>query len=34
MRYDRFVHEGEKALQMCPVCKHPQAYFEIVTESF
>jgi rubrerythrin len=29
-----FVHEGEKALQMCPVCKHPQAYFEIVTESF
>ncbi len=25
-----FVYEGEKALTMCPVCKHPQAYFEVV----
>jgi len=29
-----FIHEGEKAVQMCPVCKHPQAYFEVVADSF
>ena len=29
-----FVYEGEKALQMCPVCKHPQAYFEVAAENF
>jgi rubrerythrin len=29
-----FVHEGEKALQTCPVCKHPQAYYEVVAENF
>jgi len=29
-----FVYEGDKALTMCPVCKHPQAYFEVVAESF
>jgi nitrite reductase (NADH) large subunit len=29
-----FVHEGEKAAPMCPVCKHPQAYFEVVAEGF
>jgi rubrerythrin len=29
-----FVYEGEKAMQMCPVCKHPQAYFEIVADNF
>ena len=29
-----FVHEGETAVQMCPVCKHPQAYFEVVADSF
>jgi rubrerythrin len=28
-----FVHEGEKALTTCPVCKHPQAYFEVVAEN-
>ena len=22
------IHEGTEALKMCPVCKHPQAYFE------
>ena len=27
-----FTYEGEKALTMCPVCKHPQAYFEVITE--
>ena len=24
------LHTGKKAPQMCPVCEHPQAYFEIV----
>ena len=24
-----FVYEGEKAPEKCPVCSHPQAYFEI-----
>jgi rubrerythrin len=28
-----FVYEGEKAFQTCPVCKHPQAYFEITAEN-
>lgn len=22
------IHEGAEALKVCPVCKHPQAYFE------
>jgi len=29
-----FVHEGDKAVDSCPVCKHPQAYFELVAENF
>ena len=29
-----FVHEGTEAVQKCPVCQHPQAYFEIVSENF
>ena len=24
-----YIHEGEKAPEMCPACLHPQAYFEI-----
>jgi rubrerythrin len=28
-----FAHEGEKAPETCPVCKHPEAYFEIVAEN-
>lgn len=24
------IHEGEEALKICPVCKHPQAYFEMI----
>lgn len=24
-----YLHEGEKAPQQCPACKHPQSYFEI-----
>ena len=29
-----FVMEGGKAPQMCPVCKHPQAYFELAAENY
>jgi rubrerythrin len=29
-----FVHEGPAALDVCPVCEHPQAYQEIYAENF
>lgn len=29
-----FVHEGEKALETCPACLHPQAYFELYAENY
>jgi len=29
-----FVHEGEKALENCPACLHPQAYFELYEENY
>ena len=29
-----FVHEGTKALEKCPVCQHPKAYFEIVPVNY
>ena len=29
-----YVHEGPSAPQECPVCAHPQAYFEMVAENF
>lgn len=29
-----FIHEGERALQKCPVCKHPQAFFELMPTNF
>ncbi len=28
------IHEGTSALQVCPVCKHPQAYFEMVEDHY
>jgi rubrerythrin len=28
------IHVGEKALQVCPVCEHPQAYFAIKAENY
>jgi rubrerythrin len=28
------VHEGPKAPPMCPVCKHPQAHFELAADNF
>ena len=29
-----FVHEGPKALNMCPSCEHPLAYFELKAENY
>jgi rubrerythrin len=29
-----YVHEGGEAPEKCPVCNHPQAYFELWTENF
>ncbi|MFH0894977.1 MAG: rubrerythrin family protein [Bacteroidota bacterium] len=29
-----YVHEGEKALENCPACDHPQAFFELVSENY
>lgn len=28
------IHEGTEALKVCPVCKHPQAYFELVEDHY
>jgi len=28
------IHEGPEALKVCPVCKHPQAFFELVEEHY
>jgi rubrerythrin len=28
------THEALEALKLCPVCKHPQAYFELVEEHY
>ena len=28
------VYIGEKAPEVCPVCKHPQAYFEVEAENY
>ncbi|MCK4661814.1 MAG: rubrerythrin family protein [Bacteroidales bacterium] len=29
-----YLHEGEKALQICPACLHPQSYFEIKESNY
>ena len=29
-----YVHEGEKAVVMCPACVHPQAHFELLAENW
>lgn len=29
-----YIHEGEKALENCPACLHPKAYFEIMDENY
>lgn len=28
------IHVGEKAPQFCPVCDHPQAYFQVLAENY
>jgi len=28
------IHAGASAPQICPVCKHPQAYFEVLADNF
>lgn len=28
------THEGPEALKICPVCKHPRAYFELVEDHY
>ena len=29
-----YVHEGDKALDTCPACLHPQSFFEVKEESY
>ncbi len=28
------IHKGQSALEICPVCDHPKAYFEIFAENY
>jgi rubrerythrin len=29
-----YVHEGPEAPALCPACKHPQAYYELLAENY
>jgi len=29
-----YVHEGKEAPTICPACKHPQAYYELLCENY
>ena len=29
-----YVHEGTEAIEMCPACAHPRAYFELLAENW
>jgi rubrerythrin len=29
-----YVHEGPEAPDVCPACKHPRAYYEVLAENF
>ena len=29
-----YVHEGTEAPDICPACKHPQAYYELLAENY
>ena len=29
-----FIHEGEKAPGKCPICDHPQAFFQVLAENY
>ncbi|PID27655.1 MAG: rubrerythrin family protein [Candidatus Cloacimonadota bacterium] len=33
-RHCGHIHEGLNALKICPVCKHPQSYFEINAQNY
>ncbi|MBE5874630.1 MAG: rubrerythrin family protein, partial [Lachnospiraceae bacterium] len=28
------IHIGKQAPEICPVCSHPQAYFEVKAENY
>ncbi|OGD58059.1 rubrerythrin [Candidatus Bathyarchaeota archaeon RBG_13_52_12] len=29
-----YVHEGKEAPKVCPACKHPQSYYELLAENY
>ena len=29
-----YVHEGKEAPKLCPACKHPQSYYEVLEENY
>jgi len=29
-----YIHEGKSAPKVCPACKHPQAYYEVMAENY
>lgn len=29
-----YVHEGDAALELCPACKHPKSYFQLLDDCF
>lgn len=29
-----YVHEGKQAPKVCPACKHPQAFYELISENY
>lgn len=29
-----YVHEGDEAPKLCPACKHPQSYYELLCENY
>ncbi|MCT4638906.1 MAG: rubrerythrin family protein [Bacteroidales bacterium] len=29
-----YIHEGTKALENCPACEHPKAYFQVKSENY
>ena len=29
-----YIHEGTEALEECPACQHPRAYFELLGENY
>ncbi|HXY74645.1 MAG TPA: hypothetical protein VEH58_04910 [Dehalococcoidales bacterium] len=29
-----YIHEGPEAPDVCPACKHPKAYYEVLAENY